>query len=80
MSLSSLRPNVEILVRTYHGDELTLLANLIPTLRIFVNRTEYRFSVVLDDESAADHALGDRLAEQGHCERGCYEPRPPDWR
>lgn len=73
-------PSVELLVRTYKGDEQPLLHNLIPTLEIFVNRREYRFTVVLDEESAADHALGDRLLAQGRCDRVLYEPLPPDWR
>ena len=76
----SVPPSVEILVRTYHGDEQQLLHNLIPTLKIFVNRREYRFTAVLDEEATADHVLGDRLSAQGLCDRVLYEPLPPNWR
>lgn len=74
------RPSIEILARTYHGDELQLLHNLIPTLGIFVNRREYRFSLVLDEECAADHALGARLLANDLCDRVSYEPLPSDWK
>ena len=65
MALPVQQPSVEILVRTYHGDELQLLSNLIPTLRIFVNRQESRFTAILDDEASTDHALGDWLSQAG---------------
>ncbi len=81
MPLPTFRPpSVEILVRTYHGDEQQLRHNLIPTLGIFVNRREFPFAVVLDEEAGADHALGDRLSAEGLCDRLVYEPLPSDWR
>jgi len=74
-----LSPSLEILVRTYHRDERILRSNLIPTLKAFVNRREFGFAVILDEETAADHALGDWLSKSGHCDRVVYEPLPPDW-
>lgn len=81
MPLSTHRPpSVEILVRTYHGDEQQLRDNLLPTLRIFVNRREFRFTAILDEESSADHTLGDQLSREGICDRVIYEALPRDWK
>ena len=69
----------DVLVRTYHGGEKALRSNLIPTVNIFVNRALFRLIAVLDDESPADHHLGNRLLAEGVVDRVKYEPLPPDW-
>ncbi len=73
-------PSAEILVRTFHGHEGRLRSNLISTVQVFVDRRRFPFTVILDGESEADHALGERLSAQGLCDRVVYEPLPPDWK
>lgn len=72
-------PTIEILVRSFHAHEPQLRSDLLPTLAAFVNRREFRFTVVLDAETGADHALGGRLAGEGLCDRVACEPLPADW-
>ena len=51
-------PSVEILVKTYQGNERRILSNLIPKLRVFVSRRAYCFSVIQDEETAVDRECG----------------------
>ena len=72
-------PRAEILCRAYSGAERQLVANLLPTTRIFLDRRRFRFTLVLDDESPADHVLGESLLREGHVDRVFYEPLPEGW-
>ena len=67
---------VVILSRTYHKDRDILIKNLSSTLNIFVNRNKYKFGLILDDESAEDHKLGDLLTSAGLADYIYYEPLP----
>jgi hypothetical protein len=58
-------PFATILVRTYHQDITRMNKWLLPTIKMFVNPLLFHFVVVLDDESAKDHALGTCLEAHG---------------
>jgi len=72
-------PTIEILCRAYHGDERKLFSNLLATANVFVDRRAFRLTLVLDDESAQDHALGDRILKEKLVDRVLYEALPDNW-
>jgi len=65
-----------LIVRTYGHDIKRLNEYLLPTLDMFVNKKDFDFTIVLDNENAHDHLIGTCLVQNGY--NVVYEDLPLD--
>lgn len=59
-----LSANVELVVMTYTHDKERIQTMLIPSLQRFVNRVEFSFTAILDEERPSDHEMGNELSSK----------------
>ncbi len=72
--------SIGIFTRTFSGHEPILRRNLLSTASVFVNRSKYQLGIVLDNETAADHRMGDQLLAEDKLDVVRYEDLPDNHR